>query len=129
MAPKITPKMMAGGAAVYFATAVGAYLYLRGQKAKEGPQAASGGEQRRGPGELAKLDPRIWSSLAARYDAEIERDETAMGLKLLRWWLIRQAQARSRRQRCYRSSPGRQAACPCHLARWRLLAAAATQCC
>lgn len=35
--------------------------------------------------------PRTWDELADGYDGELGWDETLMGLKLCRWWLVRQA--------------------------------------
>ncbi len=35
-----------------------------------------------------------WDTLADSYDREVGLDETLMGLRLLRWWLVSHAQAR-----------------------------------
>lgn len=103
---KLTPKVIASGVAVYFATAVGAYLYLRGSKASKGACGCAGGDgghegeeeeqllRRRRGQPVQPLDSTVWSRLAAHYDREIDMDERVMGIKLLRWWLIRQARVR-----------------------------------
>lgn len=103
MVHRITPQMLAGGAAVYFATAVGAYLYLRGDKAAKQRSSASsssaassaeggGGAARGSWQERASLDPSVWSKLATVYDKEIDMDETVMGMRLLRRWLAHKAE-------------------------------------
>ncbi len=35
-----------------------------------------------------------WDTLSDSYDREVGLDETLMGLRLLRWWLVSHAQAR-----------------------------------
>ena len=34
---------------------------------------------------------RTWDEISESYDGELGRDETVMGMKLCRWWLVRQA--------------------------------------
>lgn len=47
--------------------------------------------------------PATFDSLADEYDAKVNFEETFMGLKLLRWWLVSQAKARGRHiEQCHR---------------------------
>lgn len=76
---KLTPKLLIAGSATYVLTASGAYLYLR---SKAPPQRCDNGKDKRG---------NIFDSLADHYDQQINLDETLMGIKLMRLWLMRQA--------------------------------------
>ena len=43
-------------------------------------------------GQEAESKPgRTWDEISDDYDGELGRDETVMGMKLCRWWLVRQA--------------------------------------
>ena len=39
-------------------------------------------------------DASSFDGLADNYDSLVNREETLMGLKILRWWLVRQAKVR-----------------------------------
>ncbi|GAB4817849.1 hypothetical protein N2152v2_004895 [Parachlorella kessleri] len=82
---KLTPKAVFGGLAVYFGMAVGTYMYVRSTK----PPPARGCQH------LAVKDDdeeKVFDRIADVYDTKIGFDETLMGVKLLRWWLMRQAE-------------------------------------
>jgi hypothetical protein len=69
--------VIVGGALAYLGVSYGVYKALK-------PKAAP----------LASFTPRsdntqVWDAVATRYDAEIDFDETLVGVKLLRWWLLR----------------------------------------
>lgn len=72
----LSKRLIFAGAGVYAIGTVAAYSFLR--PATEPPQ-----EQQQ---------PATFDSLAAAYDAKVNFEETFMGLKLLRWWLVSQAQ-------------------------------------
>ncbi len=61
--------------------------------------------------------PRTWDEIADGYDGELAWDETLMGLKLCRWWLIRQARVRQHAaQTCWIPFVGTALAIPSHAA-------------
>ena len=83
-----------------------------------------------GPQQVDDKPPRSWDEIADGYDGELAWDETLMGLKLCRWWLIRQARVRqharaphgngygnpqswhaARREMCWRCQQGQAGTC------------------
>jgi hypothetical protein len=81
----VKPALLVGGAALYFGTAVGSYIYLRSTKA---PPLERPGEQ-----DAPGCSTHVFDGLAADYDKKIDLDETLMGIKLLRRWLLLKAEA------------------------------------
>jgi hypothetical protein len=71
----LSKRLIFAGAGVYAVGTVAAYSLLR--PATEPPQ---------------EQQPATFDGLAAAYDAKVNFEETFMGLKLLRWWLVSQAQ-------------------------------------
>ncbi len=93
---KLSPKTVMTGVGVYFAAAVGGYLYLRSAKAPAPSPCGCGGKHG-GGGEdeeqaLAADGKEAFDRIADRYDSCINVDETLMGIKLMRRWLMRQAE-------------------------------------
>ena len=75
---RITPKIAAIGGAVYIGVAAAAYAYT---KRDEEPSTSFE--------KCCSAD--LFDRNAGSYDSQIDLDETLMGVKLLRRWLIRQA--------------------------------------
>lgn len=67
---------VSGATALYVGVSAAAYSILK-------PEPKGGG------------DTASFDGLADNYDSLVNREETFMGLKLLRWWLVRQAKVRS----------------------------------
>lgn len=84
MSLKASPRLILGGLVTYSAAALGVFVYLR-KNAPGGPADAAGGG---GGGD----DASVFDSIAETYDKKINWDENLMGVKLLRRWLVRQAQ-------------------------------------
>jgi hypothetical protein len=70
-------RLILAGAGVYAVGTAAAYALLK-------PAAEPQEEQK----------SATFDSLAAEYDAKVNFEETFMGLKLLRWWLVSQAKVR-----------------------------------
>ncbi|EFN59364.1 hypothetical protein CHLNCDRAFT_137827 [Chlorella variabilis] len=100
----LSPRTIAKGVGVYFAAAVSGYLYLRSTKAPapspcgcgaSRPAANAAGDGSGGWDE-APASPaggqQTFDRLADRYDSCINVDETFMGVKLMRRWLMRRAE-------------------------------------
>ena len=88
---QLSTRALVGGVGLYAASALGVYAYLRSKRG-DGACGGSCGCPAHGdaPGGLAAFD-----RIAPEYDQRINTDETVMGIKLLRWWLMREAQARA----------------------------------
>jgi hypothetical protein len=110
----LTPATIAKGVGVYFAAAAGGYLYLRSSKApapspcgcREGRPDARRPD---GPGDSPAADDEsgaggqeAFDRLADCYDRCINLDETVMGIKLMRRWLMRQAEVCNSIESCCR---------------------------
>ena len=79
--------------ALYVGVSAAAYSYFKPE-----PDVGTSGSS---CGSAASFD-----GLADNYDQLVNREETFMGLKLLRWWLVRQAKVRAAsRQRCFGRMP------------------------
>ena len=78
----------------YSAAALGVFVYLRkSAPAPDGPAALGGGG---GGGGGGGDSSGVFDAIAETYDSSIDLDETLMGVKLLRRWLVRQAQVGAR---------------------------------
>jgi hypothetical protein len=96
---RVAPSTIAKGVGVYFAAAVGGYLYLRSAKAPAPSPCGCGGkhgsQQGRADDPAAEAsEQETFDRLADYYDSCINLDETVMGIKLMRRWLVRQAEVR-----------------------------------
>jgi hypothetical protein len=100
---RLSPKTVMTGVGVYFAAATGGYLYLRSTKAPAAPcgcgggrhvAAADGGGTASSSGQSGSEagGKETFDRIADRYDSCINVDETLMGVKLMRRWLMRQAE-------------------------------------
>ena len=96
---RLSPKTVMTGVGVYFAAATGGYLYLRSTKAPPAPcgcggtgRHADGGAISSGSGQSEAGGLETFDRIADRYDSCINVDETVMGIKLMRRWLMRQAE-------------------------------------
>ena len=98
---RLSPKTVMTGVGVYFAAATGGYLYLRSTKAPAAPcgcgggrhvAAADGGASSSGQSGSEAGGKETFDRIADRYDSCINVDETLMGIKLMRRWLMRQAE-------------------------------------
>lgn len=76
---KLSPKPLLAGMAVYFGMSAGTYIYVRSTK----PPQSCDCQQLTKDGDMD-----VYERLADEYDNKIGFDETVMGIKLLRWWLI-----------------------------------------
>lgn len=99
MGIKVAPSAVAKGVGLYFAAAVGGYLYLRSTKAPAPSQCGCGSgapAHRHGLDgdsiDAAASSQETFDRIADRYDSLINVDETLMGLKLMRRWLMRHAE-------------------------------------
>ena len=82
---KFTRVQLLGLVGTYVGVVGAAYIYVR---RRDPPQPASAEDGVTATGET-------FDQLADSYDSRLGWDEAVMGLKLLRWWVIRQAKVRS----------------------------------
>jgi methyltransferase OMS1 len=80
-------KRLVLGGVIYFASSTSTYLVLRTTKGPTRPCGGGGGTAAAGGGEAVATFDR----LAPEYDGRIDLEETLMGVKLLRLWLVRRA--------------------------------------
>ena len=94
------PRLLAAGGIVYVGMATATYVYLRaGAKGNElcdqgnddvtSPEGLNMNKDSRFSREMGRKN--TFDRLADSYDSRINLDELVMGVKLLRWWLLRQA--------------------------------------
>ena len=81
MAPKISPRVLAVGGIVYVGMSTATYLYVQSNKAPSCPCSHHTDD-----------DGNTFDRIAGDYDQKINLDETLMGIKLLRRFLLRKAQ-------------------------------------
>lgn len=94
---KLSGRSVVTGLGLYFAAAVSGYLYLRSAKAPAPSPCGCGGrhgeeEGEEGGGGAPADGQATFDRLADFYDSSINIDETFMGLKLMRRWLVRHAE-------------------------------------
>lgn len=82
---KFTRAQLLGLVGTYVGVCGAAYIYVRRRDPPESKDAERG----------AATAGETFDQLADSYDSRLGWDEAVMGLKLLRWWVIRQAKVRS----------------------------------
>ena len=82
--------LIAGGIATYVGASYAAYSFLK----KDKPGGASSSPPTAAGAIASHNNVGTWDSLAASYDSAIDYDETFMGIKLLRRWLVKSAKGR-----------------------------------
>ncbi len=80
----IPRRYLLGGLGLYVGVSASTFAYLKSHNVLSPPI----------PCECSSADGGTFDRIADRYDKWINLDETLMGLKLLRWWLIRQAEVK-----------------------------------
>lgn len=92
---------MVAGLGLYFGMASATYLYVRSTKPPSTCRHGKGDEEDECDASKAG-GSCVFDQLSDQYDNKIGLDETLMGIKLLRWWLMRKAQVSCR---CQNMSP------------------------
>ena len=87
---KPTRAQLLGLVGTYVGVCGAAFIYVR---RRDPPQSKDADGGAAAPGET-------FDQLADSYDSRLGWDEAVMGLKLLRWWVIRQAKVRSAHTLC-----------------------------
>lgn len=100
---KMNPRLLAAGGVVYVGMATATYVYMRATTAGQSARGGGGNSPGEGVDTMAtnytddqnsrEIDRGTspFDRLADSYDSRINLDELVMGVKLLRWWLLRQA--------------------------------------
>lgn len=93
---RINLKVVAGGVALYAASAAGGYMWLRSRRDPSAGTGSGGAVARATPAvdTPAHSSAATFDALAGSYDSEISMDETVMGVPLLRRFLLRNAHGR-----------------------------------
>jgi len=89
MAPKITPRVLAIGGALYIATSSATYLYLK--NGKPSPCSCQSHSASSTSTNGLRNSTGTFDRIAGDYDEKINVDELLMGVKLLRRFLIKEA--------------------------------------
>lgn len=82
--------LIAGGIATYVGASYAAYSFLK----KDKPGGAPSSPPTAAVAIASHNNAGTWDSLAASYDSAVDYDETFMGIKLLRRWLVKSAKGR-----------------------------------
>jgi hypothetical protein len=87
--------LVGGGLVTYVGASYAAYSFLKKDAPTVGSGCGSGATSAStAAAAAAAATAGTWDTLAATYDSAIDYDETFLGIKLLRRWLVRSAQGR-----------------------------------